>query len=255
MKAIEADNICFGYDPDTHVLDNLSFSVEEGSINAILGSNGCGKTTLLDCLIGFNRLQNGTISVFGKDIRETSPREFAELVSYVPQNTEINMDYRVSEFILFGRTCHLKFGESPGKDDEAAMMRSAERFNITHLLDKDINKVSGGERQLCYLARAICQESRVIIMDEPTSALDFGNQAKFLRLINSLKDEGKTVLFTTHNPNHVMELGCDVLLMKDGTIMESGHSSEVMTEKNVVSLYGDDVKLSSDGTHFIFSVR
>ena len=85
MKAIEADSICFGYDPDTHVLDNLSFSVEEGSINAILGSNGCGKTTLLDCLIGFNRLQNGTISVFGKDIRETSPREFAELVSYVPR--------------------------------------------------------------------------------------------------------------------------------------------------------------------------
>ena len=222
MKALVADNLSFGFTRDTPVLRDLSFSVEKGSVNAILGSNGCGKTTLLDCLIGFNRPFSGRITVFGRDITEMGPREFAECVSYVPQNTEINMDYRVSEFILFGRTCHLGFGESPGREDEEIMRRSAERFGIAHLLDKDINKVSGGERQLCYLARAVCQESNIIIMDEPTSALDFGNQAKFLRSIDVLKDEGKTVLFTTHNPNHVTALGCNVLMMKNGTIMAEG---------------------------------
>lgn len=255
MKAISVDDIRFGYDKNAPVINDLTFSIEEGSINAILGSNGCGKTTLLDCLIGFNKPQVGIVSVFGKNITEISHREFAEFISYVPQNTEINMDYRVSEFILFGRTCHLGFGESPGGEDNDVMKRSAERFNITHLLDKDINKVSGGERQLCYLARAICQESKIIIMDEPTSALDFGNQAKFLRLISGLKEEGKTVIFTTHNPNHVMELGCNVLMMKDGKIMAEGQSKDVMTEENVSALYGEGIKSSSDGTHFVFDLQ
>ncbi len=254
MKSIVADGVTFGYGRNEPVLKKLSFSIEEGSVNAILGCNGCGKTTLLDCLIGYNRPQSGSITVFGKDISELGPKEFAENVSYVPQSTDINMDYRVSEFILFGRTCHLGFGESPGKKDDEIMMRSAERFNITHLLDKDINKVSGGERQLCYLARAVCQESRMIIMDEPTSALDFGNQAHFLRMISSLKDEGKTILFTTHNPNHVMELKCNVLMMKNGDIMAAGQSGDVMTEENITSLYGDGIKLSSDGVHFIFDI-
>ena len=254
MKAMSVDGIRFGYEKNAPILDNLEFTIEEGSVNAILGSNGCGKTTLLDCLIGFNKPQEGMVSVFGKDITKMSPREFAELVSYVPQNTEINMDYRVSEFILFGRTCHLGFGESPGGEDNDMMRKSAERFNIVHLLDKDINKVSGGERQLCYLARAICQESKIIIMDEPTSALDFGNQAKFLRLIFRLKEEGKTVIFTTHNPNHVMDLKCNVMMMKEGRIMVEGQSKDVMTEKNISALYGEGIKFSSDGTHFVFDI-
>ena len=255
MKAIEAYDLSFEYSRNNPVLKNLSFSIEEGSITAVLGRNGCGKTTLLDCLIGFNKPTEGKLTVFDKEITEFSPREFAERISYVPQSTEINMDYKVSEFILFGRTCHLKLGESPGKKDQELMKESAKRFNLTHLLDKDVNKVSGGERQLCYLARAVCQESEIIIMDEPTSALDFGNQAKFLRLIKGLKDEGKTIVFTTHNPNHVMELGCDVLMMKDGSISFAGNSEEVMTEKNISSLYGEDVRLSSDGTHFTIDLE
>ncbi len=232
----------------------MSLSIEKGSITAILGCNGCGKTTLLDCLIGFNKPSAGRILIFNRDISDFTPKEFAKHISYVPQSIDINLDYKVSEFILFGRTCHLGLGEFPGRKDEEIMKESAKRFNLTHLLDKDINKVSGGERQLCYLARAVCQESEIIIMDEPTSALDFGNQAKFLHLIKSLKDEGNTVVFTTHNPNHVMELGCDALMMKDGSILFAGNSKEVMTEKNVKSLYGEGVKLSSDGTYFTLNL-
>ncbi len=240
-NVIEIKNLSFGYEKDKTVIKDLDLTIQENSIVAILGKNGCGKSTLLDCIIGYNEYKNGEILIDDVDIKSLSSKDFAKKAAYISQNTVINMDYTVLEFILFGRNCHLTFGSSPNAKDYEIAKNNAEKLGLSHLLSKDINKLSGGERQLVFIARALSQEAKIIIMDEPTASLDYGNQLRLFEIIKDLQEDGKTIIFTTHNPEHVKLLNCLVVVMEDGQIQKSGLASEIITKDLLVSVYGEIV--------------
>lgn len=237
-NAIEIDNACFGYDKNKTVLDSVCFKVWQGAVVAVLGKNGCGKSTLLDCIIGYNDLKKGCIKVYDQNIKTLSDKQLSQNIAYISQNTDINMDYSVFDFILFGRSCWLKFGMSPSQTDYEIVCTNAERCGILHLLSKNVNELSGGERQLVFIARALSQESPIIIMDEPTASLDFGNQLRLYKMIAELQLQGKTIVFTTHNPSHVLSLNCQVAIMQAGMITLTGTAKDVITQTTLKEIYG-----------------
>lgn len=241
-NAIEVTDLSFEYEKNKPVLDNICFNVEQGSVVAILGKNGCGKSTLLDCIIGYNVFKSGSIKVNGRDIKELSDKELSKNIAYISQKTDINLDYSVLEFILFGRNCRLKFGASPTQPDYDIAKANAEKCGLTHLLSKDINKLSGGERQLVFIARALTQESPIIIMDEPTASLDYGNQLKIYEIIKELQKDGKTIIFTTHNPEHVLYLDCLVAVVQSMKITKTGQAKDIITPTTLKEIYGDIVE-------------
>jgi iron complex transport system ATP-binding protein len=251
MNIVEVKNLSFGYDKTNTVLENLSLNIEENSINAILGANGSGKSTLLDCLVGVNKYEKGSILISGKEIHEYSMKEFAREVTYISQSTNINIDYTVREFILFGRNPYLNLGQSPSEDDYNKVQFYAEKMGIEYLLDKTITKISGGERQLAFICRALTQESKIFIFDEPLAALDFGNQNKLLMIFKILKDEVKTIIFSTHNPNQVLDFDCNVIVVNNKTIIANGKSSEVINKELLEKIYKG--KVCETKSHFTFS--
>lgn len=244
---IEVKNLSFGYDKTRKVLDALSISFNEGRIIALIGRNGSGKSTFLDCLLGINEYE-GDILINEQNIRDLSPKSYAKLVSFIPQSVQINIDYSIKDFISFGRNPHVGFGLSLTDEDYQKVNKNADKCGIKELLDKDINKVSGGERQLAFIARALSQETPIIIMDEPTASLDFGNQQKLFKIMKTLVQEGKTVIFTTHNPNHLVNLDCDIYAVNDGVLEEI----KELNESAIKNIYGDEFEL--DGKAFLFKL-
>jgi len=251
MNIIEIKNLTFGYDKDKNVLEDLNLAIKENTINAILGANGGGKSTLLDCLVGINKPSSGEIFIKEKTNESYSNKEFAREVAYISQNTIINIDYSVREFILFGRNPYLGIGQSPSKEDYGKAEMYANKIGIASLLNKSITKISGGERQLAFICRALVQESDIFIFDEPLSALDFGNQNKLLMIFKELQKEGKTIIFTTHNPNQVLDLNCNVIVLDNKSIIAEGEASKIVTEELLESIYKN--KVSKANKHYTFS--
>ena len=247
MSLVEIKNLSFGYDKNKKVLSDLSASFEQGNIIALIGKNGSGKSTLLDCLLGINDFE-GTILINEQNIKDLSDKEYARLVSFIPQSVQINIDYSIRDFISFGRNPHTKLGLALSEDDYCIVEENATKCGITDLLDKDINKVSGGERQLAFIARALTQETPIIIMDEPTAALDFGNQQKLFKIMKSLAEEGKTIIFTTHNPNHLVNLDCDIYAVMEQTIKPMGKLSKEI----IKDIYGEEFE--QEGKAFLFKI-
>ena len=244
---IQIDSLSFAYTKGNDVLRDVSLQVEEGQIAALLGRNGCGKSTLLDCLIGYHRDYVGNVEVCGQNIGDVSPRRIAKLLSYVPQQTECKIDYTVNEFLLIGRTPYIPIGGYPSENDYEMALICAERCGISDLLEKSILRLSGGERQLVFLAKALVQDTPIIILDEPFSALDIVNQQEMLTLIKSIaKGNRKTILLTTHNPNHALYLGSEVALMKDGTISEHGHATDIVKPEKLKQIYGEQICYSKE---------
>ena len=217
MSIISIKNLSFSYEKGKKILNNLNAEFSEGKPIALLGKNGCGKSTLLNCIMGLNDY-SGEILVQGKSLKSYSERQFSKIISFIPQQIQINMDYTVFDFISFGRNPHISlFGKLTDKD-YSCIEEAAKQCGIESLLSKNINRISGGERQLAFIARALCQETSIIIMDEPTASLDFGNQQKLFSFISNLSNKGKTIIFTTHNPNHLINKGFDIFAMKNGLI-------------------------------------
>lgn len=244
---IQIDGLSFAYVKGNDVLRDVTLQVEEGQIAVLLGRNGCGKSTLLDCLIGYHRDFVGNVEVCGKSIRDLSPRQLAKHLSYVPQQTECKIDYTVNEFLLIGRTPYLPIGGYPSEIDFEIVQSCAERCGITNLLDKSILRLSGGERQLVFLAKALAQDTPIIILDEPFSALDIVNQQEMLALMKSLAIcSGKTILLTTHDPNHALYLDAKVFLMSNGSIVDSGSANEMIKPEKLKPVYGEKIGYCRD---------
>lgn len=239
MSIIEVKNISFSYVKNKPVIKDLSLNIEEGTLTAILGKNGSGKSTLLDSLLGFNEIESGEIIIDSSNLNDLSSKEIAKKVAYIQQNITVNIDYTVKEFISFGRNPYLGINGRLKDEDWNIIYSDAEKCGITHLLDKDINKISGGEKQLVCICRALIQETKILIFDEPTASLDFGNQYKVLDLMKSLVEEGKTIIFTTHNPNQVIEAKTNVIIIDDGNVLTYGDSS-IINEDVLKEIYGMD---------------
>ena len=226
----------------------IDLDVQTGEVLCVLGPNGGGKTTLFRTLLGLLPTHAGTIALSGKPLDAYKPAERAKLMAYVPQAGNSAFAFTVHEVVLMGRTAHLGLFASPGAKDIAAANAAINELNIAHLADKSFTQISGGERQLALIARALAQASPLLILDEPTASLDFGNQTLILNEIRRLKASGRSVLFCTHDPDHALQCADRALLLHRGNVLALGIPREVVTAANLKTLYGVDVELIESPT-------
>ena len=245
---IDIKDLSFSYPRrDNKVLDGIDLQCEDGSINILLGLNGCGKTTLIKTLAGILKPKTGSIAYYGNDFLSLKVEDRSKIVSYVPQNSAITGDFLVSDYLLFGTANTLGFYESPGEKQKEKTKKCLERFGISHLADKRLGEISGGERQIVSICAAMVQDTKIILLDEPTSALDMKNQNKVLSLLKEIvNEENKTVLMSTHNPNHALYLNGQVFIMKDGRIIDKGNATDVVRVERLKILYGERLCYSKD---------
>ncbi|TCD47211.1 ABC transporter ATP-binding protein [Chlorobium sp. N1] len=232
------------------VLRNVSFSLNQGEILSLLGPNGVGKTTLFKSVMGFIPLLSGSLILGGRDIGRLKPRDIARIAAYVPQSHGTPFPYKVEDVVLFGRTAHLGPLSSPSRQDRMIAAGCLERLGAGHLSGRTFTELSGGERQMVIIARALAQEARFIILDEPTSSLDYGNQVRIIRKLRELRLHSVAVLMSTHHPDHAFMLGSKVLVMKENRQLRCGSPDSVLTGETLHSLYGvevDVVSFSSGG--------
>ena len=213
---------------------------------ALLGPNGGGKTTLLKTLLGLLAPQAGEVRLGERPLASYSSRERARLIAYVPQSHVATFAFTVEAVVLMGRTAHGNLFSRPTAADRAVAARVLERFGIAHLRERPYTMISGGERQLVLLARALAQEPQFIVLDEPTASLDFGNQGKVMREIRALAAAGHGVLFTTHDPNHALRAADRAYLLRDGTGIAEGATATVLNRAQLEALYGAPVETVTD---------
>jgi ABC-type cobalamin/Fe3+-siderophores transport systems, ATPase components len=227
-----------------HGFRDISFTLDEPGIMSILGPNGCGKTTLLKCIDGLMKLNGGSISINGKDLKHLSRVEIAKVIGYVPQFHQPNFEFSVLDSVLVGRAPHIGFFGSPQKKDYAIAKQAIESMGISHLTDKPYTQLSGGERQLVLFARILAQQPSLLLLDEPTSHLDFGNQVKLLATLQKLANNGLPIIMTSHFPDHAFLVSNKVALMKSGELIDVGAPDEIITEQNLESVYKIKVKVT-----------
>ncbi len=228
--AIRFDALGHAYRPAHWLFRNYSAVVKRGSVFALLSPNGCGKTTLLRILLGALKPAEGSFSIHGK-------------TAFVPQLFQVSFDYTVLDMVLMGRAKHVGLFSQPSTRDEDAALAVLDRFGISDFAARPFHELSGGERQLVILARAVVSDAVTLILDEPTSALDLKNQMLILDWIGRLShQDGLTVVFTTHHPHHALAVADNALLMLGGSEVTCGPVDEVLNEPNLHRLYGVDIK-------------
>lgn len=225
------------------ILKGISFDAEKGSITTILGPNGSGKTTLFKCIAGLWKYYSGEIYFNGKSIDKLSFRKKARIFSTVPQEHEPPFPYSVFDVVLMGRASYMGIFSSPGKRDYEVTENALKTLGIEHLKEKPYTKISGGERQLTLIARALAQDTPVMLLDEPTSHLDFRNQINVLKKIKEIAKEKKlTVIMTLHDPNLAGFFSDKVVVMNSGTKIAEGIPEEVIKEDLIKKVYDVEVR-------------
>ncbi len=238
---IRVENVIFSYRHSAPVLRDVSFNFERGESLCVLGPNGTGKTTLFRCLLNLHSIQGGKIFIDGKDAASLRPRVRARLISYVPQASALTFSYTAWETVLMGRVAHQKLGASVSLKDRIAAEAAMERLNVLCMAQCRFHELSGGERQLVLIARALAQETDCLILDEPTASLDYANQIRILQVIRQLAEDGYAILMTSHLPDQAFLAATRVLMLKDGIVFADGTPEDIITSRNLSSLYGLDV--------------
>ena len=233
---LEGRALTIGY-ADRTVGRGLDVELATGEVLALLGPNGGGKTTLLKTLLGLLKAKAGDVRLGDKPLSEYSIRERARILAYVPQVHIGTFAFTVETVVLMGRSAHGNLFSRPSAHDHAVARGTLERFGIGHLAQRPYTMISGGERQLALLARALAQEPQFIVLDEPTASLDFGNQGKVMAEIKRLAASGHGVLFTTHDPNHALRAADRAYLLRDGTRIADGAVDEVLNQAQLEELY------------------
>ena len=241
-KLFEVKNISFSYN-DEEIFSDISFSIGSGGVLCILGPNGTGKTTLIKCLNGLHDIDSGDILINGKNIKKLSFREISKHVGYIPQSHIPSFPFKVFDVVLMGRAPYLNLTDSPKENDVKIANDALKTLGIENLKDKEYTNLSGGERQLVFLARVLCQKPDMLILDEPTSHLDFGNQIKLLEIIDNLAKSGLSIIMSSHFPDHAFLSSTKVAIMKDKRFIDFGTPEDVVTEENLKKAYSIDVKL------------
>lgn len=243
MTLLDVHDINFSYRSKQNVLKDVSFTVNEGDILCLLGSNGTGKTTLLRCLLGLEKIETGEIWGGSEELTHLSTKQRAHFMAYVPQSSTMTFSYLAYDVVLMGRVSHLAPGATYSQKDRDAAIHAMEELKIRHLSSRRFQELSGGERQMVLVARALAQESRVIVMDEPTANLDYHNQICILKAILRLSHRGFGILMTSHYPDHAFLACSSVALMKNGTIVDSGDPNLVVTSSSLSELYDSEVRV------------
>ena len=243
---LEITNASCGYKNKHHiryVIKNLDFNLSPGEILCMLGSNGIGKTTLFRSVLGSLQLLGGDIRIDGTSLLTMTKQDRAKLISYVPQSHTPPFPYKVLDVVLMGRAVHINSVSAPKKKDIAIAMGALERLQIISLSERIYTQISGGERQLVLIARALVQDTKYLLMDEPTSNLDYGNQIRVLKVIKMLAREGKGVLFTSHYPDHAFLCDSNVVIIESESAYQKGYCKEVINEEIMKNIYQIDTKV------------
>ena len=247
MSSLSVKNINYAYHKNIKVLSNLTIEFERNKIHTLLGLNGSGKTTLIKVLAGLLVPQDGIVKIKDIDIKTIDYLERSKYIAYVKQGSNTGDDHLVKDYLSFGMMNQLSWYQSPTKEHMEVVRTHAKRFNIESLMDKKMNELSGGQKQIVMICRAFIQNTEIIILDEPTAALDFKNQSLVLRLLKDIvKTDNKTIILSTHNPNHALYLDSQVILIDQGEIIENGHASEVICIDKLKNIYGESISKSKD---------
>lgn len=240
---LKVRNLGFSFPRGGRSLAGISFTLEQGDVICILGPNGAGKTTLIRCLLGGLEVQSGEVTIDGVSVSALSPRQFAVGVAHVPQTTHSVFGHLVGEIVLMGRSAHLGMMEAPSSRDREIALQALTRVDASHLVNRPFSSISGGEKQLCLLARALAQEAPILIMDEPAASLDFGNQIKILDIIADLARSGYAILMATHHPDHALLVGTEILSLREGRIFGTGQPRTLLSSQFLSGLYDAPVRV------------
>lgn len=242
---IEINNVCFSF--EQQVLKNININIERGKFYTILGPNGSGKTTLLRILSKSLNMEKGEISIDGKDLTQIKANTLAKEMAVVPQSTEIEFNFSVQDIVLMGRTPHIsRFCSESEKDVEIAMT-AMKSTNTWELRNKSINTLSGGEKQRVVVARAIAQETEIILLDEPISHLDIHHQIEIMNQLKQLnQNKNITIIAVLHDLNIAAAYGDHMILMHDRGVYKDGVPEEVLTEDIIKKVYGLEVYITKN---------
>jgi iron complex transport system ATP-binding protein len=243
---LAARDLAFGYG-ERVVGRGVTFTLVAGEVLAVLGGNGCGKTTLFRTLLGLLPPLAGSVVVDGLDLAQLSPQARARRFAYVPQQQAMPFAFTVADAVLMGRAAHVGWFAQPSADDRLLAMEALERVGIARLAPRPMTGISGGERQLALIARALAQGAWVLVLDEPTANLDYGNKLRVLREVERLRAEGRTILFSTHDPDHALAHADRALLIADGHVLALAAVAEALTDATLSALYGVPVQVTEVG--------
>jgi iron complex transport system ATP-binding protein len=227
------------YYSEDKVLDDISMSLDNNGFYGIIGPNGSGKTTLLKNISRSLMTKKGTVFLNEKDITGFSNKELARKISYVPQNTNLEFEFSVMDIVLMGRNPYLKRFQAESTHDTEIARNAMSITNTWHLKEKNIGMISGGERQRVIIARALVQQTDVMLLDEPVSQLDIQHQIEILEILKKLTEEKKlTVIMSLHDLNLAAQYCDELILMDKGRIFKKGAPYEIIEEENIRMVYG-----------------
>jgi len=233
---INVENLTVKY-PNGHIgLNNASFAIPAGSITALVGINGAGKSTLFKSLMGFLRISFGEISVLGLSVQSALKQN---TIAYVPQAEEVDWSFPVlvKDVVMMGRYGHMGFFRNAKTTDHEAVNRALERVNMNEFSDRQIGELSGGQRKRVFLARALAQNSKIILLDEPFTGVDVQTEDAIINLLREMKKEGKLMLVSTHNLGSVPEF-CDRVILINQTVLAYGLTKTTFTRENLELAFG-----------------
>lgn len=234
---LQARGLTIGYG-STPVASGIELDVRAGEVTCLLGPNGSGKTTLFKTLIGLIPPLAGEVTVDGRPLSSLSVRETAERIAYVPQQHAPTFPFRVFDVVMMARQVRKGLLSAPGGHDRERTREVLEQLDMLELSDADYSRISGGQRQMVMIARALAQDTRTLVLDEPTASLDYGNQVRIIGEIARLSGKGYGVVLSTHNPDHAFAIADKVTLMHDGRIVASGAPEDVLVADRLSTVYG-----------------
>lgn len=233
-------NLCVKYG-SKQIIHNVNMDIKQGEVVCLLGPNGSGKTTIFKAVLGLIPIHSGIIELNGLNINKWNRNMYARTIAYVPQIHIPPFPYTVIDVVSSGRLPYVGTFSVPGKKDYYIAESMLEKLSISYLKNQIYTEISGGERQLVLIARALTQEPSFIVMDEPTAHLDYGNQIRTLTRIAELANNNITVILTTHNPEHVFICGTKVAALQNGYMIDKGIPQKVITQSLIKKLYNIDV--------------
>ena len=242
--SIVVENLCFSYG-ERQILKNISFSAQYGEFLSVLGPNGVGKSTLFRCMLGLLTPSEGGTSINGAPIRDMTAAQLAKLIAYIPQSHSPVFNFSVLDMVLMGTTAQLGSFASPGKEQADQAAAVLERLGIYHLKDRGYGNISGGERQLVLIARAMAQKAKILVMDEPSASLDFGNRVRVMHTMRMLTKDGYAVIQSTHDPDQAFLYSDKILALYDGEVLKWGTPKETVCDHLMSRLYGVDIQVCS----------